>query len=150
MSGKFMSILLHSPILAVTRVLQNRTWQLLSAVSFQCVREILLQGHAFIRHECLIFTWMFRHSLENRLTRSFISQRLLLSISTTVHAFPKACSPAQEDTGRGQGSKSVVGWRASGAGKLGGGHLHVQLRPWGTAEKGQPSGAKTGRVKPWL
>ena len=103
----------------------EQNWTTAICVSFQCVREILWQGHAFIRHECLIFTWTFRRSLENRLARSFISQRLLLPISTTVHAFPKACSPAQEDTGRGQGSKSVVGWRAIGAGKLGGGHLHT-------------------------
>lgn len=49
-----------------------------------------------------------------------------------------------------EAGKSAAGWRASRAGQLGGGHLHVQLSPWGTAEKGQPSEAKTGRVKPWL
>lgn len=48
-----------------------------------------------------------------------------------------------------EAGKSAAGWRASRAGQLGVA-TSVQLSPQGTAEKGQPSEAKTGRVKPWL
>ena len=59
-----------------------------------------------------------------------------------------ACLPGKTLVDSRDACKSVVGWKASGVGKLRGGPFHMQLRPWGTAEKGQPSEAKTGRVKP--